>query len=77
VDNQLAPTSDIANPSLIKLAIKHKHWAALPLLIQAGAPWPHNIQLPDWYTAFSKECKTHGLRSLQVGMNCLYAGSSL
>jgi hypothetical protein len=40
----LQATPDGTN--LIQLAFQHNHWDAVPLLIQAGVPWPKQFQPP-------------------------------
>jgi hypothetical protein len=39
-------TQDLS--SSIRAALQHNHWAAVSLLIQAGASWPQNWQPPTW-----------------------------
>jgi hypothetical protein len=55
--------------SLIQLAFQHNHWAAVPLLIQAGAPWPQGFHPPTW--AAAHDLKTHStpLQCLEVSVH--------
>jgi hypothetical protein len=55
-----AKCSPSRGASLIQLAFQHNHWAAVPLLIQAGAPWPDSFQPPAKTAAYS-------LKQLEVG----------
>lgn len=57
--NNLSPTHVIGDTppggsSIIKYTFKHRHWAAVPLLIQAGAPWPEDCQRRSRDAATSK-----------------------
>jgi hypothetical protein len=44
-------------PSLIELALQHNHWAAVPLLIEAGVPWPQGFQPSPWDVQSSQRHK--------------------
>jgi hypothetical protein len=59
-----------STPNLIQLALQHDHWSAVPLLIEAGVPWPDYIQ-PSW-DLDNSQCRkldmtAHGLVCLEVG----------
>jgi hypothetical protein len=62
----LQNTSDTAN--LIQSAFQHNHWAAVPLLVMAGAPWPQSFQPLSWRPAQSPN--TPLLRRLEVSNDC-------
>jgi hypothetical protein len=62
--------SSPATLNLTQSAFQHNHWAAVPLLIQAGVPWPEGLQ-PLWKVDGSQQrtnvVTAHGLACLEVG----------
>jgi hypothetical protein len=55
-----ASPEEPAISSLVQLALMRLHWKAVPLLVQAGAPWP------DSFTAAPHWDQEHGWEGLEV-----------